>query len=375
MNGVANAIFFDMTHDNESLIKKHCVYDALPSSSLILMSGCAVGSTRGYDELVPHHIHVVEEKRPYSIWNKQININSGLIKVKSILNKLHQQMAIKGFSQIYVDQFDNDSTTVTRHNPQSHESFILIARTAFSHPHSAYHTLNKPLKIPSKLAQILLEANLSKKKEGVDFKMSEEYVNGLNDHEIVFNENVQVNMSRFILRIDYNGDESYVYFKYFPPGAVALFKVDLNEKSLSQLGFIRESIFELSNAQSGQMICDIDIEKIIGDLNFDDLNILLFRCSNEEKAEHIDSDAYDLNGHGHLIYCGLQGFINVLEKERLSNNLGHAMFNNLREGDWMMNYIVNRLKRYSQQELNERVGLEKLSKWLSKVFEALSNLP
>ena len=95
---IAHAIFFDVTHDNESLIKKRCVLDALPSSSLVLMSNCAVGSTRGFDELVPHHIHVVNETRPYSVWDQtthdcSVSFDSGIIKAKSILNKLHCDMS------------------------------------------------------------------------------------------------------------------------------------------------------------------------------------------------------------------------------------------------------------------------------------------
>lgn len=372
VDGVASAVFFDMTHDNESLIKKHCIYDALPSSSLILMSGCAVGSTRGFDELVPHHIHVVNETRPYSIWNKEININTGIIKMKSILNKLHYEMAIQGYSQIYVDQFDSDTTIVTRHNPQNHESFILIARTAFTYPHNdANQTLSKPLVIPSKISHVLLEANLKKKeKASFEFEQSSKFINGLQDYEIQFNENIQISSSRFIDKIEYDSNESKVYFKHFPPGAVTVLKVALNEKSLSQLGFIRESIFELSNATQG---CS-DIERIIGALTFDELNILLFRCSNEEKGEQIDSDAYDIPGHGPLVYCGLQGFMNILEKERLSNNLGHGMFKNLREGNWMMNYIVSRLQNYANQN-GCRKALAELAMWLSKVFDAVSCMP
>ena len=80
IENLPHAIFYDQTHDNQPLIKARSVYDALPSSALVYMCKSAVGSVRGFDELVPHYVDVVEEDRPYKKWGEQAdqtNFNTG----------------------------------------------------------------------------------------------------------------------------------------------------------------------------------------------------------------------------------------------------------------------------------------------------------
>ncbi|KAH8738676.1 Gdb1p [Cryptosporidium ryanae] len=67
------AIFFDCTHDNETPCEIRTPIDTLPTAALVASANCALGSTRGFDELVPHNISVVSERRLYQ--NYILNIN------------------------------------------------------------------------------------------------------------------------------------------------------------------------------------------------------------------------------------------------------------------------------------------------------------
>lgn len=46
--------------------------------------------------------------------------------------------------QIFVDSLSNEVVSVTRHNPVSHTSIILVARTAFGNPSNPYDGTGQP---------------------------------------------------------------------------------------------------------------------------------------------------------------------------------------------------------------------------------------
>ncbi|KAK2106904.1 hypothetical protein P7K49_016418 [Saguinus oedipus] len=100
MPAIAHALFMDITHDNECPIVHRSVYDALPSTTVVSMACCGSGSTRGYDELVPH--------------------------------------------QVYVDQVDEDIVAVTRHSPSIHQSVVAVSRTAFRNPKTSFYSKEVP---------------------------------------------------------------------------------------------------------------------------------------------------------------------------------------------------------------------------------------
>lgn len=66
------ALFYDCTHDNETPTQKFTPGAALPLSVLLAAAGCAVGSTRGFDEIVPRTLSVVGEDRFYEDFHPEI---------------------------------------------------------------------------------------------------------------------------------------------------------------------------------------------------------------------------------------------------------------------------------------------------------------
>ncbi|XP_074640295.1 glycogen debranching enzyme-like [Tubulanus polymorphus] len=377
---IAHALFMDQTHDNPSPIEKRSVYDLLPSAALVSMACCATGSNRGYDELVPHHVHVVNEKRLYSSWsetngNGKVGLKSGIIAGKKALNRLHYEMGMAGFSQVYVDQVDPNIVAVTRHNPLNHQTVICVARTAFSHPNNLDTGFVPPLCVPGQVHEIILEAYLKPKNNShQSHEKDPNYINGLNNYVIQVRENVKLYESEMIELNNSKDDDIEEYeFVNFPPGSVLVIRVSLNQgcknailsvrKCLSQFGYRMRSYsghrIERSNSTT-------DFRSIVSSLSLADLNRVLFRCEAEEHDD-IKGGTYHIPNCGNLPYCGLQGFVSVLTKVHSTNDLGHPLCENLRNGNWMPNYISNRLKKYP--------GTKELGHWFEAVFEQLSNVP
>lgn len=67
---------------------------------------------------------------------------------------------------------DADVVAVTRHNPKTHESFVLVAFTAFGHPDlnaSTYQRGIRPLRVEGVVEEIVFEATLNYKNMGYLF--------------------------------------------------------------------------------------------------------------------------------------------------------------------------------------------------------------
>uniref|UniRef100_A0A4W4E6Z0 Glycogen debranching enzyme n=1 Tax=Electrophorus electricus TaxID=8005 RepID=A0A4W4E6Z0_ELEEL len=385
--GKAPTMFLDINHDNKCPVQVRSVYDCLPSSAVVSMACCATGSTRGYDELVPHKISVVEEERLYTKWNAdtlssslwEVNLQTGIMAGKLALNRLHQELAEKDFTQVYVDQLDEDTIAVTRHCRSTHQSVVTVCRTAFKDPKTHhYRERVSPMLIPGQIEEVILEARTVERGAGPYVK-DKQCVNGLPDYTVELQEHLQLKDSKIVRQgnASVKGCSEFVQeivFDQLTPGSVIAFRVSLDPQSQDAVGFLRAQLSQFHRLyQTGSLsdpdlpaILKVSLEFLMSKLTLAELNMLLFRCDAEERED--GGGCYNIPSWMALKYGGLQGFVSVLSDIRPSNNLGHPFCDNLRQGDWMLDYISSRL-------LNKGGALQEVGKWFHSMFTYLKCIP
>lgn len=99
-----------------------------------------------------------------------------------------------------------------------------------------------------------------------------------------------------------------------------------------------------------------------------DLSVLMYRADAEERDDTGGrGGAYGLPGEGPLAWAGLAGVEAALRAARRWNSLGAAVCRNIREGDWLMDFSVARLRR--------RAALRGVADWLGAHFAIIKTMP
>ncbi|KAK2953703.1 putative Glycogen debranching enzyme [Blattamonas nauphoetae] len=76
-----------------------------------------------------------------------------------------------------------------------------------------------------------------------------------------------------------------------------------------------------------------------------DFQWMLFSCDEEEKDFTSGKrGTYGLDGVGQIVYAGFAGPAILLERIANTNDLGHPLLDNLRKGNWLIDFLMDRLK-------------------------------
>lgn len=364
----AHAIFFDQTHDNESIVSKRTAYDLLPSSALIAMADAAIASNRGYDEIVPYHIHVVKENRAYAHWLPDsplksdcptVNSSTGIIWARTLLNNLHSKLCNE-FTEIYVDQVDPNVLAITRFNPTSNESVVLIARTCFTHCDPGVTGFIRDVEISGHIKCVLFESKM--KGSPSDFTDDPAFITGLRNFKCEQSKlNFPVEQSSLVTVTKCQSSNgaitNYVKFNRFQPSSIIAFSVELSSAQQKASQNIYKLLQEFNQVK----------DNIIDTFTLITLNYCLFKCDSEEKDSYPSSGVYCVPNFGSFNYAGLAGLMVHWKNIRTNNDLGHPICDNLRSGDWLLEYYVNRFNRLSE--------CKNLAQWLNKCLLEVKILP
>ncbi len=350
------ALFMDCTHDNEVPAQKRDARDTLPNAALVSMCASATGSVMGYDEIYPKLVDLVGETRLYASEASKFPVKvgegkGGIAGVKKLLNQIHTLMGMDGYDETHIHHED-EYVTVHRVHPGSRKGYFLIAHTAFpgyGNGNGAFNPVHLTGTKAKHIGSWMLEVDTSK--EAVDEVLGDRrHLRGLPSRLIALPG----------IRMEVKGDDTVITVRdRFPPGSIALFEtwIPTAEHSTGLDTFVT------SGAKAA-----------MEELDLVDLNFLLYKCEPEERDASAGRDGvYDIPGHGKLVYAGLQGWWSILKDIIRDNNLAHPICQNLRDGQWVLDYLVGRLERASQQPLYSR--LSKPAAWIKERFDAIRSIP
>ncbi|CCO28440.1 4-alpha-glucanotransferase [Rhizoctonia solani AG-1 IB] len=312
-----HALMYDLTHDNESPLHKRSAEDALSTGALVTFGLSATGSNKGFDDLYPKLLDLVGDNRKYETSDGG-KVDRGIAKVKKVLNQLHTEMVLAGFKEGHVHQ-EGDYIAIHRVHPATQKGYFLIAHTAFgSTKGSKARGDVNPISLKSTKARFILGASIDI--PSYELEASKTTISGL--------PSTLKELAEVPPKVTDDGCELIVP-EEFPPGSILLYETQL--------------VGVDPNLESA---CAEGADEAFAELDLVDLNVVLHRCSGEERdATNGEIGTYNIGGLGDLVYCGLEGWMHPLRHVMNHNDLGHPLCENLRQGDWALGYVQSRLEK------------------------------
>lgn len=160
--------------------------------------------------------------------------------------------------------------------------------------------------------------------------------------------------------------------QHFIPGSVLIFRVAASHSVSTALANAHEPQLHTKAATTISGARQRELRAMFAARSIDmiTLNRLLFRCDAEERDDtHGHRGVYGVPGMGQLPWAGLAGVEAELRELRLWNNMGSPLLENMRQGRWLMDYILTRAS-----ELQPLVDAGVVD-WMSERTQYLDSLP
>lgn len=278
----------------------------------------------------------------------------GMLTVKQVLNSLHQQLGREGFVEIGVQHLSADILAVQRRAPDTGRTTWFITRSAFyrGELHEGLPEGLPVVEISGSIARLHVAATLFVSSEHESkYRKNDKVIRGL---ECFLQMNSKIDEVASTWR---QNDKTMLQLKNFPPGSVLVFSTDPCDEMVRH-----DKVMALLTTD--------ELMPAFQGLSLSELNHLLFSCEAEEQDRSNGlRGAYDIPGYGGLVYCGLMGVCAVLDSSRNCSVdlLGNSVIQNVREGDWLFDYLASRLL--------DMPNLERIHGWMVKVGAIIRQFP
>ena len=282
---------------------------------------------------------------------------------RMMLNRVHTECTRLN-AEIFMHQQSEDVIVVTRQFELDKfgdfDSYVSISRFCFYNKGGAYN-YSTSIELPGFMTEVVFAAYV----EIPDSVYSDprlkddKHIYGPRGCKVLTYNYLD---GKFCSREKISEEKEKLNFFFMPPSFTCVIKV----KSRT---YVKEAVQKLN-----QFPQDKRLDKVFVGAPQSALNHVLFRCEHEERDISGGlRGVYGLKNSGQFPYAGVVSYIHILNDLKLSKDLGAEIFDNVRAGDWLIDYHTNRIREYTQKE--PTIGLSKLATLLEEQFGAVKKLP
>jgi glycogen debranching enzyme len=272
--------------------------------------------------------------------------------IRKIMNTIHSIIG-NGKSSMGMNVMD-DVIVITQQlakiKSNEDSGYVLIARTNFNKGSVGYCDENvfKSVQLPGKLSRVLLTCNMYID-QGVihGFSQNHDVITGVKGK--VYNHLNGSGLKHFA-NVKYGSSYDTLEFFKMPASLCVVVSTKLSSSKAKTI----EELEEMTNPP-------------VAGLSMGAINHLLFRCNSEEQEfSKIGRTIYEFRGIAPK-FAGIAGLVHEFIKCRSATNACDPIFNNVKEGNWLIDYHLARVKDYSE--------LSEVYSWMEKYLSIVKDMP
>jgi glycogen debranching enzyme len=327
-------IIFDITHDNESPVPSRGSAYVANLMTLVCAQTCAVGSTRGVEELISHKISVVDERRLYPM--PALLSLSNLWPLRKALSKIRAEMNDADYSTCHVAAV-GPLIVIRRLRKHDLNQYVFILRSGVGDSDAEL----PPVRVDGSNCSVKFVFNMSMQHQpsspAAELQGAWAMVQPSPAVSISFGDE---GLPHALGSISLGHSSVHVALdkRHFVEGCVLALHVSLREEGVAA---IQNCSFDHVFHVVGDAIQEADEHEIA---------YALFCCDPEERAlSHNARGCYAIDGRV-LPYAGIHGFCSAFDCVRNQSrvNMDHNVLQHFQQGLWSIDFTANRLKELSR---------------------------